>query len=218
MTDQLRSLEPKQLRRELADAYPRVGSDLTDGLLMTSRDGIRFHRWDEAFLRPGPQASPADSRWMYGDNYQNYGLYETPSGLHAGPNELSMLFGEGYWREGETRLRRYSVRLDGFVSVQAPYTGGEIITKPLRYSGNRLTINYATSAAGSIRVELQTTDGEAVEGFTLDDCPEIVGDHVDHPVRWTQGASVSEMVGKPVRLRIAMKDADLYSIQFTTND
>ncbi|GIT28597.1 MAG: hypothetical protein Ct9H300mP1_06430 [Planctomycetaceae bacterium] len=58
ITGQIRSLEPVDLRKELAAAYARVGSDLTDGLFMSSRDGVRFHRWDEAFMRPGPEPVP----------------------------------------------------------------------------------------------------------------------------------------------------------------
>lgn len=218
MTDQLRSLPPKTLRGELADAYARVGSDLTDGVFMSSRDGVRFRRWDEAFLRPGPQAGPGSSRWMYGDNYQNYGLFETASNIDGAPSELSMLFSEGYWQDAETRLRRYSIRLDGFVSVQALYAGGEVITKPLRFAGDKLKINYETSAAGSVRVELQTADGQPIDGFALDDCPEIIGDHVDHIVRWKGGSNLAELAGTAVRLRVVLKDADLYSLRFASRD
>lgn len=214
LTSQLRSLPPVKLRAELTAAYARVGSDLTDGMFMTSRDGVQFHRWDEAFMRPGPQASALASRWMYGDNYQNYGLFETPSAVEGAPNDISMLFGEGYWRDGKSQLRRYSIRLDGFVSLQAPFRGGELITKPLRFSGEQLSINYATSAAGSVRVELQTPDGRAISGYRLDECPEFIGDHVDHIVHWKQKKDVTQLIGQTVRLRIVMKDADLYSLQF----
>jgi hypothetical protein len=211
MTKQLESLEPRELRAELTSAYARVGSDLTDSLFMSSRDGVEFRRWDEAYLRPGPQAKGADGRWTYGDNYQNYGLFETrsPSGT-----ELSLLFSEGYWREGEGRLRRYSVRLDGFVSVNAPYAGGEIVTKPFAFSGTDLHINYSTSAAGSIRVELQDAAGTPMEGFSLDDCTEIIGDSVDHTVRWAAGNKLTPLAARPVRLRFMIKDGDLYSFQF----
>ena len=40
MTVELRSLEPINLRAELTAAYARVGSDLTDSLFMSSRDGV----------------------------------------------------------------------------------------------------------------------------------------------------------------------------------
>ncbi|MFP6763048.1 MAG: hypothetical protein VB858_05505, partial [Planctomycetaceae bacterium] len=117
MTDELRLLEPVKLREELTAAYARVGSDLTDGQIKSSRDGVRYHRRDEAYLRPGPQAGARRSNWMYGDNYQSYGLFETTSGINGAASEISMLFSEGYWRQGESRLRRYTIRLDGFVSV-----------------------------------------------------------------------------------------------------
>lgn len=214
MTDQLRSLEPKPLRAELTVAYARVGSDLTDGLFMSSRDGIRFRRWDEAFLRPGPQAGDSTSNWMYGDNYQSYGLFETKSDIEGAPNEISMLFSEGYWRDGKSRIRRYTMRLDGFVSVHAPFPGGEIVTKPLIFRGARLLVNYSTSAAGSLRIEIQEASGKPVPGFTLNDCPEIIGDRIEHEVAWKDGSDVSQLAGKQVRLRFVMKDADLYAFQF----
>ena len=214
MTDQLRSLQPVKLRAELTAAYARVGSDLSDGLFMSSRDGIRFHRWDEAFLRPGPEAGASRSNWMYGDNYQGYGLFETASRIDGAPNEISMLFSEGYWREGESRLRRYTLRLDGFVSVQAPFHGGEVVTKPVVFDGDELQINYSTSAAGSARVELQDASGNPLSGFALDDCIESIGDSVQQTVRWKSGHDVGRMAGQPVRLRFALKDADLYSFQF----
>ncbi|MBM4072946.1 MAG: steryl acetyl hydrolase [Planctomycetes bacterium] len=74
LTRHVQQLDPVPLRKLLLAADERVGTDLTDGVFMSSRDGRVFHRWDEAFLRPGPQA---EGRWVYGDNYQSYGLFET---------------------------------------------------------------------------------------------------------------------------------------------
>lgn len=45
-------------------------------------------------------------------------------------------------------------------------------------------------------------------------CPEITGHRINHIVSWKQGADVSALAGKPVRLRFVLKDADLYSLQF----
>jgi hypothetical protein len=218
MTAELRALEPVELRAELTAAYARVGSDLTDGLFMSSRDGVRFRRWDEAFLRPGPLAKGSGSKWMYGDNYQGYGLFETASKIEGGDNEISMLFSEGYWREGETRLRRYTIRLDGFVSVQAPYAGGEILTKPVVFTGDTLSINFSTSAAGSVQVELQDLAGKPFSGYSLEACNEIIGDRVDHIVRWKSDADVSSLAGQTVRIRFRLADADLYSFQFSASE
>ena len=37
-----------------------------------------------------------------------------------------------------------------------------------------IKINYSTSAAGGLRVEIQRADGKAIPGFTLNDCIEII--------------------------------------------
>jgi hypothetical protein len=129
-----------------------------------------------------------------------------------------MLFSEGYWRDGESRLRRYTIRVDGFVSVNAPYAGGEIVTRPLIFSGAELEVNYSTSAAGSLRIELQDPAGKPLPGFSLAECPEIVGDDIEHVVQWKSGSDVSQVSRQPVRLRFVMKDADLYAVRFANDE
>ena len=75
-------------------------------------------------------------------------------------------------------------------------------------------MNFATSAAGSVRVEIQDPAGKPVEGFSLADCPDHFGDTVERVVNWNNRKDVSRLAGKPVRLRFVLKDADLYSFQF----
>ena len=104
--------------------------------------------------------------------------------------------------------------MDGFVSVCAPLSGGELLTRPIVFSGSELVMNYATSAAGSVQVELQDVEGQPLDGFALADCPEIYGDEIDHVVEWKGGSDMSRHAGTPVRLRFVMNDADLYAIQF----
>ena len=211
LTKHVQNLDPVPLRAKLTAADQRVGTDLTDGVFMSSRDGKSFRRYDEAFLRPGPQA---EGRWVYGDNYQSYGLFETKSANPGSPNELSLHFNEGSWRDDEHRLRRYSIRLDGFVSIFAPLAGGEVVTKPLKFAGSRLSINYATSAAGSLRIELQDAAGKPLPGCSLAECPELYGDSVEQVVNWKDGSDISRYSGQPIRLRIELRDADIYSYCF----
>ena len=75
-------------------------------------------------------------------------------------------------------------------------------------------MNYSSSAAGGLRVELQTPAGKPIDGFALGDCPEIIGDRIDAAVSWKSGPDVGALAGKPVRLRFVLKDADLYSLRF----
>lgn len=199
------------LNERIARISKRYGTDYTDTGLIVSRDGQRFQVWPEAFIRPGIQTQ---DRWVYASKFMAWGIVETRSETAAAPPELSVYASdEGYWRE-HVVLRRYTLRIDGFVSINAPQAGGELVTKPLRFEGNRLVLNFSTSAAGSIRAEIQDQSGQAIEGFALDDCPEIFGDALEREVQWNGGPDVGRLAGQPVRLRFVLKDADLYALQF----
>ena len=89
-----------------------------------------------------------------------------------------------------------------------------MLTRPLVFSGNRLVINYATSAAGSLRVEIQDIEGKPFPGFSLSECREIIGDEIERLVTWEGRQDLSRLSEKPIRLRFVMKDADLYSMRF----
>jgi hypothetical protein len=78
----------------------------------------------------------------------------------------------------------------------------------------KLLINYATSAAGSIWCELQDAEGNPIPGFTVDDCDEIYGDHIERVVTWGGKSELKQFIGKPIRLMFKMSDADLYAIRF----
>jgi len=189
---------------------PRYGSVITDGLFMTSRDGFTFNRWDEAFLRPGPERS---DNWVYGDGCKGWGLLETPAADPSAPPELSLYVMEGHWKE-PSPLRRYTIRIDGFVSLHARREPGEFTSKPLTFSGNRLSLNFATSALGTIRVELQDEQGRPLPGYTLAESDLLFGDTLDRPASWGGRTAVAPLAGKTVRVRMVLSDADLYSLQF----
>lgn len=210
-SESMRKLPGLAHRKMRAKASRRYGTALTEGLLMTSRDGVTFHRWNEAFLRPGPEWK---GNWMYGDKYIAWSVVETASDMDGAPNELSLYATEDYWTNHGSQLRRYTIRMDGFVSVQAPMAGGELVTKPLKFDGARLVLNFSTSAAGSVQVEIQSPDGKPIEGFALADCPEIFGDAIEREVAWKGGPDLSRLAGKAVRLRFVLKDADLYALRF----
>ena len=199
-------------RRIRADAQERYGAALTDGLFMSSRDALTFNIWPEAYIRPGLR--PVDN-WTYGDNYQNWGLVTTRSPIAGAPDDLSIYVNEGYWRGQSASLRRYTMRVDGFVSLNAPLSGGEMVTKPLSFKGRDLELNFSSSAAGSVRVEiLHAQVDTAIEGFGLADCVEILGDDLERKVRWEPGVDLSKLSGEAVRLRFVLHDADLFAYRF----
>lgn len=199
-------------RAARARVAPRYGTALTDAVFMSSRDGITFRRWSEAFLRPGPKKTGS---WVYGDNFLFWGMVETRSVFGDAPPELNFYGTENYWEGDATLFRRYTLRVDGFVSAAAPWSGGEVLTRPLAFSGGSLALNVETSAFGSVQVELQDAAGKPLPGFDLAACPPIFGDHLRHIVRWTgRGADLRPFAGMPVRLRFVLRDADLYAFQF----
>ncbi len=197
--------------------HPNPG--VSDGVFMTSRDGLHFHRWREAFLRPGPDPT----RWVNRNNMLAWGVVRTASGDPNLPDELSIYSTEGYY-VGPCEVRRHTVRLDGFVSMHAPATGGEFTTHPLVFGDGenagsegaqvKLLINYATSAAGTIRCELQDAGGVPIPGFLLDECDPVYGDHIERAVTWKGNDELRDLAGTPVRLRVTLADADLYAIRF----
>lgn len=208
-TFDLPDLEERMAR---AKGHSRYGMAVTDAVFMTSRDGQTFKRWPEAFIRPGPRQHGS---WVYGDNFVFWGMVETKSAVEDAPDEISLYATEGYWQGTSTSVRRYTIRVDGFVSACAPLSGGEVVTKPIVFDGGNLALNYETSGAGGVQVEMQDADGKPIEGYALADCPPIFGDSLRHIVRWKgRGGDVRTMAGKPVRLRFVLKDADLYSFQF----
>jgi len=183
---------------------PGYFKDCSDAVMLSTRGGLRYDRtFLEAFLRPGFGVQ----NWVSRSNYPALNI------LPAGDGEMAFYVMRNYGQPS-IYLRRYTLRTDGFASVHAPYGGGEMTTKALRFTGSRLLVNFATSAPGGVRVEIRDERGAPVPGFTLDDAVELIGDQLDREVRWKGAPDVSRLAGRPVQLRFVMKDADLYSLRF----
>ncbi|MBL7736958.1 MAG: hypothetical protein JNL51_15985 [Chitinophagaceae bacterium] len=204
----LPELEERKMR---GTTNPRFSTALTGSIFMASTDGVKFKRWNDAFLRPGIERN---GTWNYSQQYIGWSILETKSNLEGAPNELSIYANESLWTSNSSALRRYTLRLDGFVSVNAPMDGGGFITRPFRFKGKKLSLNFSTSAYGTILVEIQDLKGKPIPGFSLEDCSPIFGDTIDRPVTWKSGSDLSAIEGKSVRLHVEMKDADLYSFRF----
>ena len=204
---------PRYPYRQLRGAKSRrEGTAVTDGMLMASRDGSHFHVWPESFIRPGLRS---EESWFYGDTYQNHGLVETASSIADAPPELSIYVSENSHQDHPGQFRRYTLRIDGFVSLSAPLVGGELTTTPLQVEGNRLSLNLSTSAAGSVQVELQDLAGRPLPGYSLADAHPLYGDSLDLAAAWKGPATdVRPLSGQTLRLRFVIRDADLFSYQF----
>lgn len=178
---------------------------VSDTVFMTSRDGVHWDRtFREAWLRPG-----RDPRnWTDRNGAIASGIVELP----GEPDQWSFYATEHY-RWDSARLRRVAVRKYGLASVHAGVRPGTFTTRPLRFEGNRLLLNFATSAAGSIRAELTDASGNPIDGYRLDDMDPMYGDELDGIVRWRGGADIGPWAGREIFLRFELKDADLYALR-----
>ncbi len=183
---------------------PEYFKDCSDAVLMTSRGGNRYTRtFMEAFIRPGIGLE----NWVSRTNYPALNVVQTDS------TEMSVYVNQNY-AQWTANLHRYSMRIDGFVSVNAPYKGGEMTTKPFTFRGDKLYVNFSTSAPGEIKVEIQDKTGRPIPGFTINDVHPLIGNEIDREVVWGNNENLKKLEGKTVRLKFVMKDADIYSLQF----
>lgn len=190
-------------RTKCTDGMVYPGDGISDAVFMCSRDGVR---WDRSFLEAWVRSGLDPRNWTHRNNMPARGIIETA------PDEWSMYVSEHYgWQTN--RLRRLTIRPWGFVSVNAPYAGGEFTTRPITCSAGELRLNYATSAVGSAQVEIQSEDGKPAEGFSLADMEPLFGDELDALVTWKGRSDLSSLAGRRVRLRFALRDADVFSIR-----
>jgi len=187
-----------------------------DVQLAVSRDSKQFQRVGgrKPFLRLGPEGR-FDSKWAWampnpirmGDEIWIY--YVGSNANHNGVVDTATTSGKLI-----NAISRAVMRLDGFISADASYEGGELITPPLLFEGETLELNLDTSAGGSVRVELLDQDGKPIEHFTADEATQLNGNSVRMPVSWGENRDVSKLAGTPVKIRFIMRDCKLYAFGF----
>jgi hypothetical protein len=183
---------------------PQYFNDTSDGIFQTTRGG---NRYDRTFMEGFVRGRIGLEDWVSRTTYPALNVVPT------GDTEMSFYVNHNYGQPS-AHVRRYSLRPDGFASVHAPYEGGEMRSRPLKFTGKELTMNFATSAAGGVKVEIQDAVGKPIPGHTLAEATEMIGNDLERAVRWKNGTDVSKLADQPIRLRFVMKDADLYSIRF----
>ena len=160
------SRSPKRFvpERKLIAAHKETG--VSDAVFMSSRDGVNWDRpFLEAWVRPGTMSAtgPSETSCPPGASSKRRGE----------PGDFSMYVSEHY-RWPTNRLRRVTIRKHGFASMRAGAREGEFVTKPITFAGERMTLNFATSAAGSVRVELLDDAGK-----TLAESEPVYGDELE---------------------------------------
>jgi hypothetical protein len=193
--------------RDPAELTP--GQSPTDGIvdvqLITSGDGRVWHRTHPRMnVIPRGERGSFDAGTILGvastcvhfgeETWVYYTALTTSHGAPVPPKRISI--GRAQWRR------------HGFVSLDAGERG-RVETKPLRLGSSALLIN-ANAEGGELRVALLEADGTAITGFALEECEPLRADATRWPVRWRSGEEPP--TGRPVRVVVAMKQAELFSV------
>lgn len=199
-------------RRQLGLRRRRRGSGPTETQVAVSRNGIDWKRYPRPTYIGNGRHGGRDIHMAYAAQ----GM------VRRGTEIWQYYLGTEKYHSSWTGRRRPSLfrvvqRVDGFVSADAPYTGGTLTTRPLTFAGNRLVLNIDTDATGYAQVGLMDADGRPIPGFGLDECVYINGDYVDTEVEWTdRGTDVQSLAGQTVRIVVRMRGSSLYSLQFVS--
>ena len=189
-------------------AYPeeppsRKGGRI-DVQLAASRDGRRWERIGDRrpFLPLGPPGSVdrgmvftamapvtvGDELWFY------YGAYDAEHGTGRGVGTICL-----------ARLRQ-----DGFVSLDAGESGGTVLTRPFLCAGGPLLLNI-DARGGEAAAAVLDPEGRELAGYRKIDCAPVDGDSVRHRVTWRAHQELDALKGRPVRLKLYLRSARLYS-------
>ena len=185
---------------------------MTDIHLGFSRDGFHFSRCDDR--TPFLAASRKAGAWDRGYLHSNAAICLVDG------DELRFYYTGFAGRTGEYANMSYRenglysnasmgvawLRRDGFASLDAPARGGELLTRPIRFTkGDRLWANV-NAPGGFVKAELLDEQGRvlaASHGYTGDSTRAELMD------------GLTAFAGRTVRLRFIARDARLYAFWFS---
>jgi len=196
-----------------------------DIFLLTSRDGFHWNwvnrelpflrhgeelSYDGGYLTPSGPVLHDGTIWIY------YGAY---SGAHS--SELSKL------GRNHMTIALATLPADRYLGMLAGMDLATLVTRPVVFSGSRLKIDLNASLTGGsasqiphkrnfdevdVRVGLLDEFGGKIDGFTVEQSRMLTRSGVQE-ASW-DGADVSSLQGRAVRLRFEYRNAALYSFQF----
>lgn len=188
--------------------------------LATSRDGIAWNRWRRPYVAAGFHDGLDLRLVSMGQGMVRRGrlLHQYFVGwphTHGRPVVWDRdLKNRAEWlKKDRGGIYVATQRVDGFLSMDAAYSGGVLTTRPLRFAGNHLCLNVHTAGSGHAKVAMLDADGAAIPGFTAADCDVIHSDAIDYRVQWRRGADFGSLAGRSVRVQISMRNTKLYAMQ-----
>jgi hypothetical protein len=174
--------------------------------LISSRDGIHWVR--EEGTRPPLLPLGPDGAW-------DDGMVFTARAPVVEGDTIKIWYG-GFDQVHGTSLTKTigsiglaTLRKDGFASLDAGATPGNLLTKPLTGAGGSLQVNYR-AVGGSLKAEVLDDNDNILSGYSQAECVALTGDGVSQLVTWTAHPELPSGMAR-LRLRFVLQNAALYS-------
>jgi hypothetical protein len=107
------------------------------------------------------------------------------------------------------------LKRDRYMSLSGGEWGGEMVTKPFTFKGDKLVLNIKTLDGGCAWIELRDKNNNTLQNYRFEDCDVIKStDSLEYTVTWNGSANVQQLEGKPIRLALRLKDGELFTFQF----
>lgn len=190
------------LARVLHDDYACDTGGPKNGIgyaaLVTSRDGVKWTRYREPFLDRNMEPGSWDHAMTW-----------IGSALPVG-DEMFFYYG-GYARGHkveamkERQIGLARMKKDRYVALRPGGNEGRLVTSKFLFPGGRVTLN-ADASGGRVRVKMIVDGGASVEAEPID------GDRLAAGIKWSR--NVSSLRGKPVRLQIDLRGAEIFGLEF----
>lgn len=180
---------------EMSD-MDRKAAGLGYTVLAWTRDGVNWQRDYEPFIPNNPVPGSWDHAMAWGDEQIIVG------------NETFIYYG-GYQRGH--KVNRFEERhlclarmpIDRYVSRDADLNTGYLVTRPLIFNAEQLSVN--ANIKGEMRVRLLDSERHPLNDF---DWVELKGDSINHQVIWK--GKLSSLSGKTVCLEFQFKHSQLF--------
>lgn len=178
--------------------------------LATSRDGVNYSRWTQPLLTPGTKG-----------RFDSGSVYMATGAVCRG-DEMWLYYRGCNWLHGKFpvplrggAIGRVRMRRDGFACQEARSGGGELVTNPVKVSGDRLTVNIDAGAGGRIKIELCDEAGVPIPGYTESDADWLFYNDLNRTATWYGKADLPSQCKDKIKLRFIGAKARLYACEFS---